>query len=128
MNKTIIRWHEFIESLDTEILDEILSETVKFHSPFVWKPKEGKAMTKAILSAASQTFENFRYIREIAEGNDFMLEFEAYIGELNLRGVDIIKLDESGKILDFEVMIRPANALQSLGMAMTKELSAKGLL
>lgn len=128
MNETIKRWHEFIETLNENILDEILAEDVKFHSPFVWKPKEGKMMTKAILIAASQTFQNFRYIREIAENNNFMLEFEAQVGEFTLRGVDIIALGDDGKIIDFEVMVRPANALQALGMEMTRKLSEKGLI
>lgn len=128
MNETIKRWHEFIETLNENILDGILAEEVKFHSPFVWKPKEGKMMTKAILIAASQTFQNFRYIREIAENNNFMLEFEAQVGDFTLRGVDIIALGDDGKIVDFEVMIRPANALQAVGMEMTKKLSEKGLI
>lgn len=128
MNETIKRWHEFIETLNENILDGILAEDVKFHSPFVWKPKEGKMMTKAILVAASQTFQNFRYIREIAENNNFMLEFEAQVGDFTLRGVDIIALGDDGKIIDFEVMVRPANALQTLGMEMTRKLSEKGLI
>jgi len=128
MNGIINRWHEFIETLNENILDEILAEDVKFHSPFVWKPKEGKMMTKAILIAASQTFQNFRYIREIAENNNFMLEFEAQVGDFTLRGVDIIALGDDGKIIDFEVMVRPANALQALGMEMTRKLSEKGLI
>ncbi|MCD9188513.1 MAG: hypothetical protein LUM44_18995 [Pyrinomonadaceae bacterium] len=128
MNETIKRWHEFIETLNENILDGILAEEVKFHSPFVWKPKEGKTMTKAILVAASQTFQNFRYVREIAENKNFMLEFEAQIGDFTLRGVDIIALGDDGKIIDFEVMVRPANALQTLGMEMTRKLSEKGLI
>lgn len=128
MNQTIARWHEFVAAQNSAILDEILAENVLFHSPFVWKPKEGKQITKAILIAASQTFQNFRYIREIGEGNDFMLEFEATVGELTLRGVDLIALGADGKIVDFEVMIRPANALQILGMEMTRRLSEKGLI
>lgn len=127
-NETITLWHEFITTLNTDILDKILADEVKFHSPFVWKPKEGKLMAKAILTAASQTFENFKYIREISEENNFMLEFEANLGELNLRGVDIIELTVQGEIIDFKVMIRPANALQILGMEMSRKLSEKGLI
>lgn len=67
-------------------------------------------------------FEDFRYIREIIDEQNFGLEFEARIGELSLRGIDLIQIDESGRITDFEVMIRPANALQILGMEMGKRL------
>lgn len=123
MNETILRWHQFVETPNTEILHEILADEVKFHSPFVWKPKDGKAVTTQILMTVTQVFQNFRYVREIAEGNNFCLEFEANIGDLTLRGVDLIQLNDDGKIIDFEVMIRPANALQTLGMEMSKRLN-----
>lgn len=119
---TLRSWHEFIKTQKAEILDEILDDGVSFHSPFVWKPKLGKPITKQILLTAAQVFEDFRYIREIFGEHDLMLEFEASIGELTLRGVDIIKLDDAGKIVDFEVMVRPANALQVLGTEMTERL------
>jgi hypothetical protein len=121
-NKTLSKWHEFVETQNAEILDGILDENVKFHSPFVWKPKDGKALTTKILTTVTTVFENFYYVREIFGANDWALEFEAKIGELTLRGIDLIKLDDEGKIVDFEVMIRPANALQILGMEMSKRL------
>ena len=120
-------WHKFIETQDIEILDELLSDEVRFHSPFVWKPKDGKAMTTLILKTAASVFEEFRYVREIIDANNWALEFEAKIGELTLRGVDLIKMDGGGQIIDFEVMIRPANALQALGLEMGKRLAQKAL-
>ena len=123
MNNALKLWHQFVETPNAEILHEILTDDVKFHSPFVWKPKDGKAITTQILLTVTQVFQNFRYVREIAEGNNFCLEFEANIGDLTLRGVDLIQLNDNGKIIDFEVMIRPANALQTLGMEMSKRLN-----
>ncbi len=125
-SETIMRWHQFVETQNAEILHEILADDIKFHSPFVWKPKEGKPMATAILTTVTQVFENFRYVREISSENQHALEFEANIGELTLRGIDLIELDADGKIIDFEVMIRPANALQILGMEMSKRLSEAG--
>ena len=126
MHETLKRWHEFVNRPDAAILDEILAENVRFHSPFVWKPKEGKAMTKAILLTVIEVFQDFRYEREIAGHNLFCLEFAAAVGEYSLRGVDLIELDADGRIVDFEVMIRPANALQALGAEMTARLGARG--
>lgn len=126
MNKTLSRWHQFVKSPNAEILHEILADDVKFHSPFVWKPKDGKAITTQILLTVSEVFQNFRYVREIVQENNFCLEFEANVGELTLRGVDLINLNADGKIIDFEVMIRPANALQMLGMEMSKRLNLQG--
>jgi hypothetical protein len=123
---TLSLWHEFVATQNAEILDGILDENVKFHSPFLWKPKDGKSETKKILETVTTVFENFRYVREIFGETDWALEFEAEIGELSLRGVDLIKINEEGRIIDFEVMIRPANALQTLGAEMGKRLAVSG--
>jgi hypothetical protein len=123
MNETLSQWHKFVETQNTEILEEILAEDVKFHSPFVWKPKDGKAITTVILKTAAAVFEDFKYIREIIGGEHCALEFEARVGGLTLRGVDLIAIDADGKIIDFEVMVRPANALQALGAEMGNRLS-----
>jgi hypothetical protein len=128
MNQTLARWHQFVGNPDAGILHEILADGVKFHSPFVWKPKEGKPITTGILLTVTEIFRNFRYVREIAGDNQFCLEFEAEVGELTLRGVDLIALGDDGKIVDFEVMIRPVNALQKLGAEMGARLAEKGLI
>jgi hypothetical protein len=124
MNEQLSQWHKFVETHDAAILDELLAENVQFHSPFVWKPKDGKAITKMILLTVTQVLQDFRYVREILDENDWALEFEAKIGEFTLRGVDLIRL-EDGKIIDFEVMVRPANALQALGLEMGRRMEGK---
>ncbi len=125
MTDTLNLWHKFVETQDASILNEILADDVQFHSPFVWKPKDGKAITTVILTTVTQVFKEFRYVRQILDGNNWALEFEAKIGELTLRGVDLIKWNDAGQIIDFEVMIRPANALQALGMEMSQRLEQK---
>ena len=123
MTETLQRWHEFVETRNAAILEEILAAEVKFHSPFVWKPKDGMEMTVKILMTVVEVFEDFRYVREIIDRENCALEFEARVGEFTLRGIDLIQIDAAGKIIDFEVMIRPANALQALGMEMSRRLS-----
>lgn len=125
MNKQLSQWHKFVETQDSAILDELLADNVQFHSPFVWKPKDGKAITTVILTTVTKVFQEFNYVREILDGNNWALEFEAKIGDLTLRGVDLIRLNDDGKIIDFEVMVRPANALQALGLEMGRRLEAK---
>lgn len=121
----LARWHGFVAAPNAAILDELLADDVKFHSPFVWKPKEGKASATMILMTVTDVFQEFRYVREILNDFHWMLEFEAQIGDFSLRGVDIIELNDEGKIVDFEVMIRPANALQMLGAEMNRRLTVQ---
>lgn len=120
--KTLTVWHEFVATQDPELLAGILAEDCVFHSPVVWKPKVGRPVVTAILTAASQIFSEFRYVREVVDEENAVLEFEAKVGELTVRGVDILKFGTDGMIVDFEVMIRPANGLQAVGMAMAGKL------
>ena len=125
MKEKLLLWHRFVATQDAGILNELLDENIRFHSPFVWKPKDGRAMATRVLTTVVTVFEEFRYIREILDGPDWALEFEARIGDLTLHGVDLIKLNEAGKIIDFEVMIRPANALHALGIEMGRRLQTE---
>ena len=122
------RWHEFIKTREAAPLSEILADDVKLHSPFVWKPKYGKAAAAGILLTVTEVFQDFRYVREIRGENQLCLEFAAKVNDLELRGVDLVEFDENGQIIDFEVMIRPANALAALGAAMNQKLAEKGFL
>lgn len=125
VEETLERWHDFVANPSAEILEEIMAEEVKFHSPFVWKPKEGKQAAIVLLTTVAEVFQDFAYIRQLVAGNHLALEFEARIGDLSLRGIDLIELNAEGKIVDFEVMVRPANGLQALGMEMAKRLMQK---
>jgi hypothetical protein len=52
-----------------------------------------------------------------------VLEFSARVGDKKLKGVDLIAFDAHGKIIDFEVMVRPINSLQALGAEMGARLA-----
>src|SRR3546814_6016205 len=41
-----------------------------------------------------------------------------------LKGIDMIRFDENGKIVEFEVMVRPLSGLQALGEEMGRRLGA----
>jgi len=64
-------------------------------------------------------FRDFRYHRTFVAGShDVALEFSANIGKWQLKGIDLIKFNEAGEMVEFEVMIRPIKALQALGEEM----------
>jgi hypothetical protein len=127
MNKTHSyskKWHEGLISNDPKLLDDILDESCVFTSPIVFKPIEGKEMSKLYLMGAGQTFDmgRFEYVREVVDGLDSVLEFETYIGDISVNGVDIIRWNDEGKIIDFKVMIRPLQAIGALQKKMSEAL------
>ena len=122
----IHKWHKVIESDDLKMLDEIIADNAVFSSPVVFKPMEGKEITMMYLHAAGQSFnmENFKYTREIHDDMNSVLEFETYIDDISVNGVDIIEWNEDGKICNFKVMIRPFKAVQKVQEKMIEALES----
>jgi len=120
----IKKWHQVMLEGKMELLDSLLHENATFYSPVVFKPLEGKEITKMYLSAAGLSFnmDSFKYTKEINDGNHSVLEFETTIDDISVNGVDMIEWDEGGKILNFKVMIRPFKAVEIVRAKMVEAL------
>jgi hypothetical protein len=111
---TLDEWHRFVASGDKAILTPLLAPAIVFRSPFAQSFPPGRE---------AALVENFRYYRTfVAAPNDAALEFGANVGKFELKGIDLIRFDASGQMIDFEVMIRPFKALQAVGDAMTARI------
>jgi hypothetical protein len=109
-----------VEDRDEEAVAALLADNVLFTSPVVFKPYPGNAITAAILRGVLRVFEDFRYVREIAnpDGRDHVLVFTATVSGKQIQGCDILHFDENGKIDEFTVMVRPLSAAKALAEAM----------
>lgn len=112
-NQTVSSWYKIVSTRNASGLGELLSDDVVFYSPVVHTPQVGKAITWKYLAAAVQVFgnESFRYVREIIGESDAVLEFETEIDGIIVNGVDMIKWNVEGKIVEFKVMLRPLKAV-----------------
>ena len=122
----ITTWHQLVQASDPSGLDDLLADDAVFVSPIVHTPQRGKALAKAYLSAAFQVFFNsgFRYVREIIGPSDAMLEFETEIDGVLVNGVDIIRWNDAGQVIEFKVMIRPLKAVNLIHERMGAMLAA----
>jgi ketosteroid isomerase-like protein len=119
-------WHRLVRERDASGLPGLLAEDAVFHSPVVHTPQRGRALVARYLSAAFQVFftPGFRYVREIAGPNDALLEFETEIDGLQVNGVDLIRWNEAGQIVDFKVMLRPLKAVHLIHQRMAAMLQS----
>jgi hypothetical protein len=138
IEETIRNWHRHLRGDFPGGLDELLHDDVVFHSPVVFTPQEGKAITKRYLQAAAQALPgdapasaeanpsgaggSFRYVKEVLAGNEAVLEFETKLGGVVVNGVDLITCDDDGKIVSFKVMIRPKKAVEAVHAQMAAML------
>ena len=115
MENPIIKWHEVVKNRDYNLLESILADDIIFYSPVVYTPQKGKQLALQYLMAASEVFNSssFKYDKEVIGRSNTSLEFSLTLDNTDINGIDLISWDESGKILEFKVFIRP---LQGVNM------------
>ena len=122
----LLAWHHILQSRDPSGLKELLDADMVFHSPVVHTPQVGSKLGAMYLSAAIHVLGNpsFRYVREIVGASDAVLEFETEIDGIVVNGVDLIRWNAAGRIVDFKVMIRPLKAINLIHQHMGALLQA----
>ena len=64
----------------------------------------------------------FRYTKKVLDGDTAVLEFETTIDGKYVNGVDIIRCNDAGRIIEFRVMIRPLQAVNAVHRQMGETL------
>ena len=120
MNTNLETWHSIILNQDKAKLSEILAEDVVFYSPVVHTPQKGKKNVFMYLSAAFVVLCNdtFKYVREVVNETETLLEFEVEIDGILVNGIDMISWNSEGKITSFKVMLRPLKAVNLIHQKM----------
>ena len=138
IEQVVDQWHAYVRGDAPDALDELLADDVVFYSPIVYTPQEGKAVTKLYLQAAGQTLPGeqdatiseggddrggkFRLTKTVMSGDTAVLEFETTVEGKYVNGVDIIRCNDEGRIVEFRVMIRPLQAVNLVHQQMMATL------
>jgi hypothetical protein len=130
------RWHAYLGGELEGGLDELLDDDVVFYSPVVYTPQVGKQIAALYLTAARQTFPgdsktegsavegSFRYTKQVLDGDTAVLEFETTMDSIYVNGVDIIRCNADGRIIEFRVMVRPLKAVDVVRQRMLAMLES----
>jgi SnoaL-like domain len=118
MHPTIARMKQVVASGDDSRIAQLLAPNVRFLPPTYYKTWTGRDAVAAVLGHVGQVFSDFRYRRVMGEGNDWALEFQCKVSDLDAVGVDLITLDGDGLIAVFEVVMRPHKTIGALRDAM----------
>ena len=117
-------WHEIIRNGDVSALDTLIADDAVFHSPVVHTPQVGKAIVVKYLTAAANVLldESFKYLGEMVDERQAMLEFQVTLDDIVINGVDHIRWNDNNQIIEFKVWVRPLKGMQKLHQAMAKQL------
>lgn len=107
-------------------VEATLAEDVVFNSPVVFRPYEGRDAVMMVLRAVFEVLEDFRYEQEFEAGDRHALTFRARVGDREVQGLDLLRLDREGKVNELTVMVRPMSGMLALAEAMKAQLEAAG--
>jgi hypothetical protein len=113
------------EAKDLELLSETLREDVVLHSPILFRGFEGREAVVTLLTHVIATFEDFRYVGEVADERTVVLRFKANVGDRQLEGVDFLELDEDGRVAELTVFMRPLSAVTAFNERMKQRLGVE---
>ena len=122
--QAVAQWHAIVRSRDAAALDALLADDVVFHSPVVFRPQVGRALTKSYLTAALEVLgdQSFRYVGEWIGAGSAVLEFVATVDGVEINGADFIAWNFEQRVVSFKVMIRPLKAIELVRMKMAARL------
>jgi len=114
-----------VESKDVVVMMEAFADGAVLHSPITFKPFEGREAIARLLGILMQVFQDFRYTDELtAEDGTKALIFRTRVGDRDVEGLDLIRFDDTGRIRDFTVMVRPRSAVEALLREVSSRLMA----
>jgi hypothetical protein len=124
---SLAKWHAMVAAGNLQDLPSIVHPDAVFRSPMAIHPYQPAAALILALNTVLEVFQDFTYHRQLAsdDGLNAVLEFSARVGDKQLKGIDLVRFDDEGKIVEFEVMVRPLSGLQALGAEMGARLAEK---
>ena len=118
MHPTIEKMQAVVAKAEEAAILPLLAQDVEFLPPTYWKTWVGREPVAAVLGHVGRVFSEFRYRRVMGAGNDWALEFQCKVGDLDAVGVDLVTLNDAGQIARFEVVMRPHKTIGALRDAM----------
>lgn len=117
-------WHRIVTQRDWDTLPALVVDDVTYHNPAQFEPYHGKEALVGVLRLVFSIFEDFQYLRRFDGPEGTALEFTARVGEDSLFGIDLVRFDSTGKMVDLVVMLRPVDVVAKLGVEAARRMAA----
>jgi hypothetical protein len=114
-----------VESKDFDRVEATLAPDVRFRSPVVFAPYEGREAVAALLRVVGEVLApELVYEWQVREDDREVLCFTSRVGDRAIEGVDLLVYNGDGQVEELVVMMRPASALTAVRDAVGARLQA----
>ena len=114
-----------LERWDTERIVAALAEDVVIRVAVHDAPMRGKETARFLFGILSEELGPLRASGEIIEDARAVVLFETTIGERPAQGLNVVELDDDGRIRDLTVFFRPLDALAAIAAAVGTRMEAE---
>jgi SnoaL-like domain len=125
IDELVERWLDYRRTHAMDALDELLDDSVTYHSPIRPDPIVGKELAARFIVVAitilpdrdianPSPHDQIRYTKQLAIGDTAMLEFEGDLHGTPINGVQVMRGNAAGRIVEFRLFVRPLAALRAL--------------
>ncbi|QIS21148.1 nuclear transport factor 2 family protein [Nocardia terpenica] len=115
---TVTRFRTAFVAKDPDALTDLLGPDAEIYSPVHPKPYRGRRAARAVFRALTGTFDDVRYLGEMAgatwdsgDTDAHVVVFRARVNGVAAHGVTLLQLDDADRITAMTTMIRPLAAL-----------------
>jgi hypothetical protein len=88
-------------------------------------PFEGREAARELFGVLFDVFGDFEITKRFAEGDSGSYFWRARLGDRTIEGVDLVKLDDAGKIAEIRVMIRTLVGIATFASAVGPQLAGR---
>lgn len=105
------------ESRDPNRIRPLLADDVVLHTSAAGRPVQGPDAVIMVLEMLVDVFEGLTYVAEYSNAHGVVLVSTGSIGGKRSDGIQVVTVDEEGKIAEFKDFVRPLSALSALSEA-----------
>ena len=118
-------FRQAVETTDLDSIVGMFADGAVLHSPISFKPFVGRDAIRVLLSVLLEVFEDFYYTDELTSPDGTAaLIFRTRVGDRAVQGLDLLRFDGVGQIVELTVMVRPRSASEALLAAVGPRLAA----
>jgi hypothetical protein len=115
IERFVREFHDLVKRRDLAALPGCIADDPVFHTPRFLRPITRKDHMVLVLQGIVTFVQDFEYHRIFTRENEAVMEFRGTIGDVVVHGIDIFTLDDSGKVKELTVFLRPTKALDAIG-------------
>lgn len=117
-------WNRVVIQRDGDALPALVVDDVTYHNLAQFEPYRGKEALVGVLRLVCSIFEDFQYLRRFDGPEGTTLESTDRGGDDTLFGINLVRFKVAGKMMDWVVMLRPAEVVAKLAAEAARRVAA----